>query len=188
MKKPNPQLVLANLRRHSRAIRVLHWLVAGLIIAALVMSALVMPGIPGDSPEKIDALRRHMSTGVVVLLLTVVRMLARRRQHRPAFLSSGMARVDRLAQTVHRVFDVLILAMIASGIGMALLGGLLPAVMGFHGTLPANLNALPLHSLHRAIGIALFLLLSLHVAGALYHQFILRDGLLGRMAFSLRRN
>ena len=41
---------------------------------------------------------------------------------------------------------------------------------------------LPLHALHRGVGILLGLLLALHIGGAFYHQLILRDGLIGRMA------
>ena len=173
--------------RHAPAIRALHWLVAGLIIAALVMSTLVMPGIRNDSPEKIDALRRHMSVGTLVFLLTLARLFVRRRTLRPDFLSSDMIWADWLARSVHRVFDLLILTMIGSGIGMALLGGLLPIIFGASGVLPMNLEALPLHALHRGIGFGLFGLLALHVGGALYHQLILRDGLIERMAPGLTR-
>ena len=169
-------------KRHHPLIRVLHWLIASLIIAALVMSALVMSGIPDDSPEKIDALRRHMSAGGLVFVLTLLRFVMRRNAKRPPVLSSGMAWADWLARTVHRIFDILILTMIGSGVGMVLAGGLLPAILGTHGTLPASLATLPLHTLHRGIGIVLFALLSLHIGGALYHQLVLRDGLIGRMA------
>ena len=185
--KPQQPIAVKSARRHAPVMRALHWAVAGLIIAALVMSAFVMPGIRHDSPEKIDALRRHMSVGLIVLLLTFVRMAARRRTERPCFLSSGMAWADRLARSVHRIFDLLILAMIASGIGMAALGGVFPAVFGQAATLPGGLSALPLHELHRGIGITIFALLALHVGGAFYHQFILRDGLIGRMGLGLVR-
>lgn len=172
-------------KRHHPLIRVLHWLVAALIVAALVMSALVMPGIPGDSPEKIDALRRHMSAGGLVFVLTLLRFVMRRRARHPKPLSSGMPWADALARAVHRIFDVLILTMIGSGAGMALLAGLPAVVFGGRGHLPASLDALPLHSVHRYTAIVLFAFLALHVAGALYHQIILRDGLLARMGFGL---
>ena len=171
-----------NPARHTAPIRAIHWLVAGLIIAALIMSALVMPGIREGSPEKVDALRRHMSVGILVFLLTMTRLCVRNKARRPKSLSSGWAWADWLARAVHRLFDGLILTMIASGLGMAILGGLLPVVLGIHGTLPVSLDALPLHTLHRTIGIVLGGLLALHVGGAFYHQIILRDGLIWRMA------
>lgn len=91
------------------------------------MSTLVMPGIRNDSPEKIDALRRHMSVGTLVFPLTLARLFVRRRTLRPDFLSSGMIWADWLARSVHRVFDLLILTMIGSGIGMALLVACFPS-------------------------------------------------------------
>ena len=172
-------------KRHHPLIRVLHWLIASLIIAALVMSALVMSGIPDDSPEKIDALRRHMSAGGLAFVLTLLRFVMRRNAKRPSVLSSGIAWADWLTRAVHRLFDVLILVMIASGVGMALLADLPRVVFLGYGRLPADLNDLPLFAVHRYTAMALFALLVLHVGGALYHQFILRDGLLSRMGFSL---
>lgn len=172
-------------KRHHPLIRVLHWLVAFLIIAALAMCAFVMPHISVDSPEMIPSLRRHMSAGLLVLVLTLLRFVMRRNARKPPVLSSGMPWADGLARATHRIFDVLILLMIASGVGMAWLGGLFPVVFGGIGELPANLEALPLRTFHRYTAIVLFALLALHVAGALFHQFILRDNLLSRMGFSL---
>lgn len=172
-------------KRHHPLIRILHWLVAALIIAALTMSALVMPLIAADSPEMIDALRRHMSAGLLVLALTLLRFFMRRKAKKPPVLSSGMAWADWLARATHRVFDVLILTMIASGVGMAISGDLFAVVFEGVGRLPANLDALPLHAIHRYTAITLFAFLVLHLTGALFHQFILRDKLLSRMGFNL---
>lgn len=170
--------------RHHPLIRVLHWLIAGLIIAAMVMSLTVMRGIPDDSPEKIDALRRHMAAGSLVLILTGLRFVMRREAVRPPALSSGMAWADWLARLIHRSFDALILLMVGSGIAMAILAGLPEIVFGGQGQLP-DLEQLPLLWLHRAVGLALLGFLVLHAGGALFHQFILRDGLLSRMSFGL---
>lgn len=170
-------------KRHHLLIRVLHWLIAFLILAALTMSALVMPHIPVDSPEMVASLRRHMSTGLLVFFLTLLRFVMRRNSKRPPALSSGMAWADGLARIVHLLFDVLVLTMISSGIGMALLGGLFPVVFAGSGHLPESLDTLPLLAIHRYAAIALFLIFILHVGGALFHQIILRDGLLSRMGF-----
>ena len=174
-------------KRHHPLIRILHWLIAFLIIAALMMSALVMPHIPSDSPEMIASLRRHMSTGLLVFFLTLLRFIMRRNSKRPPALSSGMVWADRLARMAHRLFDVMVLTMIASGIGMAWRGGLFPVVFNGIGHLPADLDALPWHTIHRYAAIVLFLLLLLHLGGALFHQVILRDRLLSRMGFDWSR-
>ena len=171
-------------KRHHPLIRILHWLIAGLIVAALAMSTLVMSDIPEHSPEKIDALRRHMSAGGLVFVLTLLRFVMRRGAKKPPVLSSGMAWADWLARAVHCLFDALILVMVGSGAGMAILASLPRVVFQGYGRLP-NLNELPLLAVHRGAAIALFVLLVLHVGGACFHQFILRDGLFSRMGFSL---
>lgn len=51
------------------------------------------------------------------------------------------------------------------------------------GRFPEGGFRLPLLSLHLLTAYALLFLISLHVLAALYHQFILRDSLLGRMWF-----
>src|SRR5262249_54377216 len=59
-------------------------------------------------------------------------------------------------------------------------------VYGGHGALPPDLWVYPVRSLHYLISRMLMALIGLHIAGALYHAVILRDGLLRRMAFGRR--
>jgi cytochrome b561 len=165
-------------------IQILHWLIAGMIVALLAMSTLVMHGIPDGSPEKIDALRRHMMTGGLVFVLTLLRFVMRRRAERPPALSSGMAWADALARAVHRLFDATILVMIGSGVTMAVLGGLPRVVFFGRGPLP-DLESLPLLAVHRWTAAVIFAMLVLHAGGAFFHEFILRDRLLARMGVSL---
>jgi cytochrome b561 len=179
-------------QRHHPLMRVLHWLIASLIIAALTMSALVMPLIPAGSLEMVASLRRHMMTGLLICALTLLRIVVRCNTTKPPALSSGMAWADGLAIAVHRIFDVLILTMIASGASMAILSGLFQIVFSGHGELPANLDAtlnavldtIPLYTLHRYTAMALFDFIALHFSGAFYHQVLLRDNLLSRMGFA----
>jgi len=55
-----------------------------------------------------------------------------------------------------------------------------------HGDLPADFWAFPVRTVHFMISRALMALIALHVAAALYHTLIRRDGLLGRMLFGRR--
>jgi cytochrome b561 len=57
----------------------LHWLLALMVIAALALGALVLVDIPNSDPMKIDALRQHMTAGVLILALMLVRLLVRTR-------------------------------------------------------------------------------------------------------------
>jgi cytochrome b561 len=52
--------------------------------------------------------------------------------------------------------------------------------------LPDSLVTLPTFQAHAALSLLLSALIVVHVAAALYHQFVLKDGLLARMGFGRR--
>src|ERR1700730_7391952 len=84
----------------------LHWLLAVLIVAALALGALVMVKIPNSDPMKLEALRSHMSGGVLILLLMLVRLLVRTRTTHPAPASAGTPLLNKLGWASHRVVYV----------------------------------------------------------------------------------
>ncbi|MBS1227607.1 MAG: hypothetical protein H6R17_884 [Proteobacteria bacterium] len=174
-------------KRHPRALRVLHWLIAALIIAALVFGTFIMARLPNSDPGKPFALLKHMLTGTVIFGLSVARLLVRAKAPRLAPMSSGMAWADRIVPLVHRVFDALVLLMIGSGLVMALVSGLPQTVFLGRGALPEHLDPALLHALHVFVARLLAAVLALHVAGAFYHQFVLRDGLISRMSLRAMR-
>ena len=159
-----------------------------LVIAALFFATFVMAPRPNADPAKLFMLAKHMAAGLVVLLLTLVRLGVRPRTRRPAPVLSGISLADRIVPHVHRVFDALLLAVTGSGIALALAGHLPAAVLGSRGALPATFATLPAHALHVFVARVLAGVVALHVVGAFYHQFILRDGLFGRMAPALGRS
>lgn len=169
-------------RRYHFSLRVLHWLIAALILTALILGTYVMaPADPSD-PNKTFALLKHMLAGGLILILTLMRIFIRPKTRRPAPALSGIAAADRLIPVVHRIFDVMALVMVGSGIALALVNHLPAIVFGGHGSLPSTYDAPVIHWVHVATARLLAAIVALHVAGALYHQFILRDGLFGRMA------
>lgn len=171
--------------RHHPVIRVLHWAVAFMVVAALAMSTFVMARIPDQDPEKLAASLRHMSVGLLICLATLARLFFRRKTKRLPVLSSGMAWADALAAIVHRSLDVLVLTMVVSGIVMAIMSRL-PWIAVQGGAFPAGLNDMTAHTIHVVVANVLAGILVLHAGGALFHQFILRDGLLSRMSFDPR--
>lgn len=170
-------------RRYHPSLRVLHWLIATLIIAALLLGTFVMAPTRNSDPAKIFALLKHMLAGGLILSLTLMRLFIRPKTRRPAPVLSGIAMADRIVPYVHRVFDILVLAMVGSGIGIAVISGLPNVVFGGHGTLPNSFHNFPLYTLHVFVAKLFAGVIALHVVGALYHQFILKDGLLSRMSF-----
>ena len=164
----------------------LHWLLAVLIIAALALGALVMVKIPNTDPMKLEALRSHMLGGSVILLLMLVRLFVRRRTKHPAAVTTGHPALDWLAWASHRLFYPAVLGMAGSGLFVALQTGLPAIVFAGHGVLPADFWVFPVRTVHYLFSRLLMALIALHVAGALYHTLILRDGLLRRMVFGRR--
>ena len=174
--------------RYPTSLRVLHWFIATLIIAALIMGTFVMAHIRNSDPSKLFALIKHMLVGGLILALTLLRLFIRPKTRRPTPMLSGITLADRIVPYVHRIFDVLVLVMIGSGIGIVVLSGL-PGIIadGNLARLPESFHNLPMHTLHVFVGRILAGIVVLHVCGALYHHYFLKDGLLSRMSIAARR-
>jgi cytochrome b561 len=165
----------------------LHWLLAAFLLFALAMGTFSLKEIPNASPEKLFALRGHMVAGVAILALMLVRLGVRLWLPRPPPATTGNRLLDRVAVGVHYGFYALVILMAASGFATAVQAGLPAIVFGGSGApLPESFWAYRPRAVHGVIAKLLIALVMLHVAGALYHQFVRRDGLLGRMWFPRR--
>jgi cytochrome b561 len=173
--------------RYHPALVALHWLLAILIVAALALGALVMAKLPNTDPHKLEALRSHMAGGTLILILMLARLFVRRRTAHPTAATAGHPFLDRVAWLSHRLFYVAVIGMGASGIVMALQTRLPWVVFLHEGALPDDFWAFPVRFVHYGFSRLLMTLIALHVAGALYHALILRDGLLKRMFFGRRQ-
>jgi len=177
---------MIRISRYHPALVALHWVLAFLIIAALALGALVMARMSNGDPMKIEALRSHMTGGTLIFVLMLVRLVVRLRTAHPPEVTARDRHLDRLAWLSHRLLYVAVFGMGASGLFMALQAGLPSIVLGGHGTLPPDLWVYPARAVHYAFSRLLMALIALHLAGALYHAFILKDGLLRRMLFGRR--
>jgi cytochrome b561 len=172
--------------RYHPLLVVLHWVLAFFIIAALALGALALVKIPNTDPAKIEGLRAHMSGGMIILVLMLIRLVVRTSSAHPAPASAGHPLLDRLAWVSHRLFYVTVTAMAGSGIVMALQTGLFDTVFFGRGQVPADFWAYSVRGAHYALSRLLMALIALHVVAPLYHAAVLRDGLLGRMFFGRR--
>ena len=172
--------------RYQPVLVAMHWLMALLLPVALGGGALVLVKIPNTDPMKIVALRQHLIGGLLLLSLMLIRLVVRVSTVHPARASTGSSAFDRVAWLSHRLLYVLVLAQAGSGLYMALQAGLPDIVFGGVGALPADFWIFPVRSVHYVISRLLIALIALHVGAALYHTFILRDGLLRRMWFGRR--
>lgn len=165
---------------------VMHWLMAALFPIALGGGALVLVNIPNTDPMKVDGLRNHFIGGTLLLVLMLTRLALRISTSHPPAAATGTTALDGLAWLSHRVLYVLVFCQAGSGLVMALQAGLLDVLFGHHGALPADFWAFSMRPVHYVVSRLLMAAIALHVVGALYHTFILRDGLLRRMWFGKR--
>lgn len=173
-------------RRYHPALVVLHWLVALLVLVGLVMGTFGLSTLPNSSPDKIGTLRGHMIAGGAILILTLLRLLVRRVTVHPPPVPIGFELADRLAPLAHGGLYLAVLAMAGSGIAMSIGAGLPAIVFGGQGSLLADFSHLAARNVHGIVAKLLMALVALHVAAAVYHQWVRRDGLLTRMGFGPR--
>ncbi|HEX8049510.1 cytochrome b [Rhizobium sp.] len=157
----------------------IHWISAILILALLGSGFRAANAM--DAVTKAGFLRFHIPVAIIVLILTILRIVWWRFDLKPLPVKGSPAWQERIARWVHVAFYIVILGMIASGIGMMVLSGAAPAVLGEAGTALPNFTDYPPRAPH---GLGAFLLVGLlifHAGAALYHQLVRHDGLLRRM-------
>lgn len=164
----------------------LHWVLAILVIAAWMIGTFWLKPLPNSSPDKILVLRGHMIAGGLILILMTLRLAVRIVTRHPPLVTTGYASLDRLAPLLHWALYILVLTMAGSGIAMSVMAHLPDVVFRGSGTLPANFDAFPPRAVHGLGAKLLLATVGLHVAAALYHQLLRRDGLWSRMWFGSR--
>lgn len=166
--------------RYSLTAIILHWAIAAL----LAFQISVGWGLEALGARGFSLYQLHKSVGITVLALTLVRIAVRYWKPRPAKLEGGWQ--GALASSVHLGLYAFMLGGPLTGWALVstakvkvptLIFGAIPLP---HLPLPASVHGLAEggHGLIAWIGIAL---VALHVAGALRHHFLMRDGLIWRM-------
>lgn len=157
----------------------IHWLSAILIL--VLIGSGFRAGDMGDAAAKAAVLRFHVPIGLAILLLTLARIawwLFADKKPTSVPMSKWQ---DVSARAVHLLFYIVILGMALSGIGMMVLSGAGAILFaGAEGPLPDFWDYKPRvpHGIGARLLVAAFVL---HAGAALYHHFILRDGLLKRI-------
>jgi cytochrome b561 len=161
--------------------RVLHWLMAVLILAMLFVGVAMVSSL--SDYHRLVAI--HKPIGILILVLAAIR-LVNRLLNPPPPLPTGMPASLRLvAAASHWLLYSLMFAQPIVGWAMLSAAGYPIALIGtFHlpPILPhdAALYAL-LRPLHTVLAFALFATFLLHLAAALTHAFVFRDGVFRSM-------
>ena len=163
--------------------RSLHWLMAACMLAMLFIGVGMVSTI---MPKYVVLLATHKTLGIAILVLALIRLGARARYGAPS-LPADLPEPMKLAAILsHYALYTLMIAMPLIGWAM-LSAGAYPVVLYGGLRLPAIApQSDALHTLlwnaHFYLAFAFFALVLLHLAAALFHALVRRDGVFESMA------
>lgn len=177
-------MTAASATKYSAVAIALHWVLGLAIIGSFAMGV-YMSDLP-MSPSRLKLYNYHKWAGVTILALSALRLLWRL-THRPPADVPMPALQARLAHLTHIALYVLFFAVPLAGWAYSSSAGF-PIVL--FGVLPLPDFVSPdkamaenYKELHEILAFTLAALVIAHIAAALKHQFVDRDGLLSRMSF-----
>lgn len=166
---------------YTRAQKVLHWLLAVLVLFWLFVSGAIVSSTEGE--EQGIILMFHSGGAAIILALTLYRYSLRRKH--PVAAAAGLKVWERTwSRRNHAAFYILICVMFASGLlqGMFFeqdvrMFGVLNITVGHNEALMEIF-----HEVHEITQLLLKLLIAVHILAVLKHQFIDKQAILKRMA------
>lgn len=169
--------------RYSAVAQSLHWATAVLVVAAFAYG-------PGGSEQRVYSLAEdfdrqiHETLGLAVLALALTRLGRRAFDVAPDHLPMPPW-MRLLSQVVRATMYVLLLMVPLTAIFGAWLEGHPLALLGNFRISPLLAEVYPvgsaIASVHTWLGDAILCVAGVHAAAALYHHFVLRDGVLRSM-------
>lgn len=169
-------------KRYHPALIALHWLLAIAILGMYALGSFVLDEMENSEPGKSGLLSLHLIVGITILALTVIRLVVRVRTPRPAPLVTGKPLADKLGVGVQHLMYTLTVLIVLSGLALAFSADLFSILYGHVGSLPKDFEDFTAHDVHGLLANGLMAVLALHVAGALQHQFVLKDGIFSRIS------
>lgn len=162
--------------------RALHWVLAICILAMLFIGVGMVSTI---KPAYLTLVSIHKPLGITILLLAVLRLVVRWRCGAPALPADMPEPMKLAARLSHILFYLLMIAMPLIGWGMLSAADYPVVVAGLQ--LPAILPPNPgLHSVlwktHQFLAFCFFALILLHLAAAMFHALVRRDGVFEAMS------
>ena len=162
----------------------LHWII-GLTIIGMVLFGMYIAGLPKTDPNKLQLIFLHRSIGILVLAFASWRIIHRLRMGFPENVGSYQTWERHLAKTVQVFLLLATLAMPLSGIVFSVASGRSIELFGLP-FIPVLMQknqeiAQLARGTHEILGKLVLLAVAFHIAGALKHHMMDRDGTLKRM-------
>jgi cytochrome b561 len=174
---------MTDMRRFTLLQRLLHWLMAICILAMLFIGVGMVSSV---APKYLSLVAIHKSLGIAILVLALIRLAVRLRCGAPALPADLPEPMKLAAHLSHYALYALMIVMPLLGWAM-LSAGAYPVVVFGGVRLPAILpQSDSLHTLlwdaHFYLAFAFFGLVLMHLAAALFHALVRRDGVFESMA------
>ena len=172
------------MQRYPATLRVLHWLIVALVAIQFAI-AWTMPDIHRGTPP-IGLISWHLSTGLVILLVMLVRLAWRATHSVPSPPDTLPPSLRILSRATHYLLYALLIVIpllgwanaSARGWPIRLFGEVpIPGLLARGSTIGRASG-----DVHATLATALLAVIALHIAGALYHAVALRDGTFRRIA------
>ena len=180
---------MTNIPRFTPLQRTLHWLMAVCILAMLFIGVGMASTV---APKYLTLVAIHKPLGITILILALIRLVVRLRYGAPPLPADLPEPMKLAAQLSHYALYALMIAMPL--IGWAMLSAAdYPVALWPSLWLPrilpqsASLHA-ALWNAHFYLAFLFFALILMHVAAALYHALIRRDGVFDSIGPALTRD
>ena len=162
----------------------IHW-VSALVVIGLFVLGLWMVELTYYDEWYRAAPDLHKSTGVMLLLLTLVRIIWKKTNTLPEQLNTHSDLEKKSASIVHRLMYILLFLIMFSGYLISTADGRSIDVFGMF-SLPATIYDIDNQEdiaglIHLVLAISLIVLVVVHAAGALKHHILDKDLTLKRM-------
>jgi cytochrome b561 len=172
----------AIIERFSPLQRALHWVMAICILAMLFIGVGMVSTV---KPEYLTLVSIHKPLGVAILILALIRLVVRITRGAPPLPADMPMPMKLAAKLSHYVFYALMIALPLLGYGMLSAADYPVVVAGMR--IPSLLpHSNSLHTLlwnaHRFLALCFFALIVVHLAAALFHALVRRDGVFHAMA------
>ena len=165
----------------------LHWTIAALVLLVQVPAGLTMVAVGPGTLQNV-CYNIHKTNGIVIFLLAIVRLGWRWAHPVPGYAPDMPVWQAQLARTTHALLYIVLFLMPITGFLRTAMGGFpVPFFMAYDLApfVPENKPVAEVFKYaHLTLQFVLYLTVLLHVAGALYHHNVRRDGVLRRMLSS----
>lgn len=166
---------------YSKRMVMIHWLTLALLVIAWYLGDTLVDE-RNERSATLAGYLAHALVGGAVLMATAMRMIYRSVDRMPQPVSNSL--VDMMARGVHHWLYVLLVLIPLTGFMTLLVSRAGEALVTVNAKLLPEKYTGPsamAHATHDILMTALMAVVAIHILGVIWHQFIMKDGLMRRM-------